>query len=82
MSAPVKIALKYPIKVNGEETSELTMRRPVLRDMRVASKSGSNDPDRELHLLASLTGVSPGDLESLDMADYLQMQEAYAGFLS
>lgn len=77
-----KITLKYPIKVDGKEAKELTLIRPTVKDMRLADAGGKTEGERELALFAGLLGICPADLDGMDMADYKQVQEAYAGFLS
>jgi phage terminase small subunit len=78
----VKISLKHPVKVDGRETTELSMRRPKVRDMMLSDRPKVSDAEKELTLFASLLGISPDDLQELDMADYLTIQETYRGFLS
>jgi hypothetical protein len=79
---PVKITLRFPIKVDGRETSELLMRRPKVRDMMLSDRPKASDAEKELALFASLVGISPDDMQELDMADYLTLQETYRDFLS
>jgi len=75
----VNIALTYPLE-NG--TKALTMRRPRVRDMLAAEKAKGSDAEKEIAMFSNLCEVAPSDIEALDMADYLQLQEAYRGFLS
>ena len=79
---PVKIELKYPIKMDGAEVSVLRLRRPKVRDMLAVEKSGEHDAEKEIQLFANLCEVKAEDLHDLDMADYGQLQKAYQGFLS
>lgn len=78
----VKITLDYPVKITGKETSEITMRRPKVRDMILSDRPGKSDAEKEMSLFSDLTGMSPDELQELDMGDYLKLQEAYRGFLS
>lgn len=78
-----KIKLKYPFKHAGMELTEITLRRPKVKDYLTAKKVGGNDDsEAEIALFASLTGVEPNVLEELDMLDYKKLQEVYQGFLS
>ncbi|MCA8032023.1 phage tail assembly protein [Burkholderia arboris] len=81
----VTIELVEPITVNGIEMTAITMRRPAVRDNIAAVKQGRAGnllpAEEDLHLFASLTGLTPHDLLQLDMADFQQMQEEYANFL-
>ena len=76
------IKLNYPLTVDGKEVTEISMRRPKVKDQRNAEKSATDDAGREISLFSALTGINPEDLEELDMADYTRLQEAYRSFLS
>lgn len=76
------IKLEYPVSVNGQEYTQLTMRRPKVRDQKLAAKLGNNDADREIALFANLCEVEPEMIEELDMTDYSHIQETYQNFLS
>lgn len=76
------IKLEYPITVNGQEYTQLTMRRPKVRDQKAAASQGKNDADREIALFANLCEVEPDLIEELDMTDYSVIQETYQDFLS
>ncbi|WP_072670541.1 phage tail assembly protein [Vibrio injensis] len=77
-----EVELEYPIKVDGKEVSTLTMRRPVVADMLAQEKSKGSDAEKEIRMFANLCEVPPDAIHSMDMADYLELQEAYQGFLS
>jgi len=80
MSQPTVIQLKYPVTIKGKgEVTELSMRRPLVRDFRKATKTGS-DQEKEIKLFADLCSVAPDEIESLDMNDYLNLQKAHAAF--
>lgn len=81
MSDRQTIALDYPIEADGVRLERLTIRRPKVRDLLTANKSGGGDDvQREIRLFANLCEVAPETIEGLDMADYGKLQEAYAGF--
>lgn len=73
------IALSFPLD-NG--LKQLTIRRPKVRDMLVSEKAQGSDAEKEIRLFSNLCEVSPDEIESLDMADYQALQQAYSGFLS
>ena len=75
--APAVIKLKYPI---GSLT-ELSMRRVKVRDQLAANRSKGNESEKEIFLFASLCEVTTEQIETMDMADYMQIQEVYSGFL-
>ncbi|WP_419783735.1 phage tail assembly protein [Maridesulfovibrio sp.] len=76
------ISLDYPVKDNGVEVKELSMRRPKVRDQKTARKSTDNDEDYESFLFANLCEVSPDLIDGMDMRDYKKLQKEYKGFLS
>lgn len=78
-----RVELEYPVTVNGEETTELFMRRPKVRDERDARRAAgrdATDAEREIVLLSNLCEVAPEALYELDMADYERLQKAFTDF--
>lgn len=75
------IKLEYPVEVDGVKYDELFMRRPKVRDNLAARRSKGGDEDKEIKLLSNLCEVSPTVIEALDIADYMALQEVFAGFL-
>ena len=74
----VTVKLNYPTKFDGVVRDALTFRRPKVRDMRAAQKIAPGDQEgQELAIFATLAGVSPTDLEDLDLGDYHRIQDAY-----
>ena len=65
------------MRAEGRTVSSLTMRRPKVRDERVAE----DEADQEIALFANLCEVSPDTVHELDMADYRKLQEAFVGFI-
>ncbi|MCB2187685.1 MAG: phage tail assembly protein [Deltaproteobacteria bacterium] len=76
------IVLDFPLTIDGREVTSLALRRPKVRDLLEAQKSGGNDSEQELALFGRLTGVNPEELRNLDMRDYRKVQRAYEAFLS
>jgi len=76
------IKLKYPIDVAGEQITSLNLRRPKVRDMLAADKTGGSEGEKEVAMFANLCEVSRDAILDLDGADYGQLQKAYSGFLS
>ena len=76
------IKLAYPIENDGETTTELTMRRPKLKDQLRVLSSKKSDAEKEMAMFCNLMEVSPELLKELDLADYGKIQEVYQGFLS
>lgn len=76
------IELITPITVDGATLSQLTVRRPKVRDMLAMENTAKNDAEKEINLFASLCEIKPDSLYELDMADYSKLQKTYQDFLS
>uniref|UniRef100_A0AAU7YKY0 Phage tail assembly protein n=1 Tax=Wolbachia endosymbiont of Oeneis ivallda TaxID=3171168 RepID=A0AAU7YKY0_9RICK len=77
-----KIKLTEPIKIDGILISELTLRRPKVRDRLAVERMGNSDAEKEVALIANLASISREAVEELDLADYSKIQEVLQGFLS
>ncbi|MFM0598143.1 phage tail assembly protein [Paraburkholderia dilworthii] len=74
----VTVRLDYPTSFDGVVRDVLTLRRPKVRDMRAAQKVAPGDEEgQEIAIFAALAGVSPNDLEGMDLGDYHRVQDAY-----
>ena len=76
------IELTHPVTVNSEEITSLNLRRPKVRDMIIADKTGTTDGAREVTMFANLCEVDVEVIHELDLVDYHKVQETYQGFLS
>ena len=81
------IKLINPIKIDGKEIFEITLRRPKVRDRlavdRLAvDRSNVSDAEKEVQLIANLADVPREAIEELDLADYSKIQKALSDFLS
>ena len=65
-----KIDLDFPITVSGVEVSHLVMRRPKVRDMMAAQKSGGSEAEMGMALVANLCEITPDDVLELDSIDW------------
>lgn len=74
------ITLNHPITVHGATVTELRMRRPKVKDMRIARKGSEDAAEQEVRLFANLCEVSPDDIDALDLSDYGKLQEVFRGF--
>ena len=72
------ITLKYPITMNGVETTFISMRRPTVGDMLVSNSKGMSSQESEVRLLADLCSMAPDDMKKMDMADYISLQDVFA----
>lgn len=65
------IKLEYPITDgHGKEITELNVRRAKAKDLR--RMQGVTNLEKNISLLAMLTGLVPEDLDDLDIADVQQ----------
>ncbi|RDD35487.1 phage tail assembly protein [Wolbachia endosymbiont of Cylisticus convexus] len=77
-----KIKLTEPIKIDGILVSELTLRRPKVRDRLAVERMGNSDAEKEVALIANLASISREAVEELDLADYGKIQATLQDFLS
>lgn len=71
------ITLMYPYTLaDGRALSSVSLRRPTVRDLKLAQRAGDTSADHEIAMIASLTGekLTPDDLEAMDLADYAEIQ--------
>ena len=76
------IQLDYPIMANGMLIDNITIRRPLVRDLLIAERSPGGEAQKEIILLANLAEISPNDVECMDLSDYHKCLECLADFLS
>ncbi|NOU53090.1 phage tail assembly protein [Pseudoalteromonas sp. JBTF-M23] len=76
------ITLAFPIEYKGETVSELSMRRPKLKDQLRSMTSGKSDAESEKDLFANLCEQAPDFMDELDLSDYQQVQNTFRSFLS
>lgn len=63
------LPLNYPIQDGqGNTLTELTIRRPKVRDIR--KMTGKTEAEQSVSLLAIVTNLVPEDIDELDMADF------------
>ncbi len=67
-------------KITLSDGTEITMREPKVKDMRLAAKDNSTPGDIELAMIANLTGVTLEELDEYSLKDYSLVQGALMGF--
>jgi Phage tail assembly chaperone proteins, E, or 41 or 14 len=77
-----KITLDFPITVSGVEVSHLIMRRPKVRDIMAAQKSGGSEADMGVTLVANLCEITPDDVMELDSLDWDKCEAQVQAFKS
>jgi len=76
------ITLNNPITVDGISVSELTIRRPKVRDYLAMERFGGSDLSKEVVLTANLTSTAKEAIEELYLDDYVKVQEVLKDFFS
>lgn len=61
--------------------AKVEMREPKVRDMRIVS-TFTDEVDKELNLIANLTGLTLEELDELSLKDYSLLQKELQTFLS
>ncbi|XGA08485.1 MAG: phage tail assembly protein [Wolbachia endosymbiont of Xenopsylla cheopis] len=74
------ITLNNPITIDSISISELTLRRPKVRDYLAIERIDGSDLNREVTLTANLASVTKETIEELDIVDYVKIQEVLRGF--
>jgi len=60
---------------------EVEMREPMVKDQMAIRKISNDDVVREQSLLASLTGLTPAEFETMTARDYARVQAGYNFFM-
>lgn len=77
--------LKYPVKHNGHEIKEITIRRPTVSDqIEAAEKTKDSTPEKQtLYLYSLISGLSPEELGRVDAySDWINFLEESGSFLN
>ncbi len=74
------IELQFPFTHQGIEYSELSIRRPKMRDMKKAQQH-KNDMTKSIHMMADLAEVTPAVIEELDTQDFKTVSDKLGEFM-
>jgi uncharacterized protein (DUF934 family) len=80
LSTSAVIALNFPITIDGQTISELTMRRPKVGDNLRAKRAKGDEADKAIALMTLLVDLAPEQFSELDETDFDQVQEQYLAF--
>ncbi len=83
MSVPIRIELTVPLTVHGNTITELSIRRPKVRDLRALEEATQGKPsqlDQGAALLSLLAGIPETAIEEMDATDFACASEVIAGF--
>ena len=77
------VKLAEPIMVGDQKLTEVTLRRPKVKDLRALDHLdvNANDLTRGVEMAAILTGLTPETIDELDAADFAAISDVIAGFL-
>lgn len=74
------IQLKHPITVDGQEVTEVTLRRPKVRDLK-AIEGVKSDMEKSIKLVSNLTQMKPAAVEELDAEDFTAISDQVGKFV-
>ena len=80
MSADTTIALEYAIEAHGETLSQLTLRRPRVKDLKLLDEA-KGDVGMTAALIGALAGLTPREVDQIDAGDFTRLGLALADFL-
>lgn len=79
----VTIELDYPVQLADRELTEVTMRRPTVKELLDFPQNHTNhDFKTESKIYARLTGLTLDDVQLLDMGDFDKIQKQFLFFRS
>lgn len=77
------VKLAQPLKTgDGRLLADITLRPPLVKDLKAAQRQFTETGDQEIALLASLAGVHPEDLDNMLLADYQRLQNSFRELLA
>ena len=77
------VKLGVPITLGDQKLTEVTVRRPKVKDLRALDHLdvNANDLTKGIEMAAILTGLTPETIDELDAADFAAISDVIAGFL-
>ena len=84
MTDTARVKLVRPFKVEERMITEVTIRRPKVRDLRAMEKMrepGSTELDQSIAMTATLCDLPPEAMDEMDAADFAAISEVLGGFL-
>ncbi|MDR2054349.1 MAG: phage tail assembly protein [Desulfovibrio sp.] len=74
------IRLDYPAQLADKLLTEVTIRRPVMKDLRLNPVKSGEDLVGEMKLIGALCGLRLEEIEQLDSADYGRLTDIFVRF--
>jgi hypothetical protein len=84
MTDTARVKLVRPIRVEERMVTEVTIRRPKVRDLRTMEKirePGGTDLDQGIAMAAALCDLPLDAMDEMDAADFAAISEMLGGFL-
>jgi hypothetical protein len=84
MTDTARVKLVRPFKVEERMITEVTIRRPKVRDLRAMEKMrepNSTELDQSIAMTATLCDLPPEAMDEMDAADFASISEVLSGFL-
>jgi hypothetical protein len=81
IAATQDYVLQVPIKLNGVETSTVTVRRPKAGDLRQMDRQKGSQVDKTLYLIGRLCDLAPAEVDEIDAADLEGLGKIVEGFM-
>lgn len=84
MTDTTRVTLVRPISVEQRIITEVTIRRPRVRDLRAIEKArepGTTDLDQGIVMAAALCDLPLDAMDDMDAADFAAISEVLGGFL-
>ncbi len=78
-----RVPLSHPLKVGETTVTEVTLRRPKVRDLRALERlraPGTGEIDQGVAMAAMLCDLPLEAVDEMDASDFAAISEAIAGF--
>lgn len=78
-----RVKLSHPLKVGEKTISEVTVRRPKVRDLRAmeeARKSRASEMEQGIAMAATLCDIPLSAMDDMDAADFAAVSEVIGRF--
>ena len=83
MTDTARVKLVRPFRVEERMITEVTIRRPKVRDLRALEKvrePGATELDQSIAMTAALCDLPPEAMDEMDAADFARASEVIGGF--
>lgn len=75
------VPLRYPIQAHGREVTEITLRRPTVKDLREVERQNLGKQSEYAAMISRLGGIPNSSVDAIDGSDFLRLVEVIDGFL-